>query len=205
MTITVLTINASLFGAHGASTQLNQKLLAALEREHGPLRVIERDLAQAPLPYFDAAMISALAAAETERNSHQQTRVELADQLIAELREANIVVVAAPMYNFGVPAQLKTWLDYLARAGVTFRYTANGPEGLLADRPVYITATRGGQHQGRASDSQSAFLRTFFNFLGLKDLRFVYAEGLSTGLKEQSLMAAEAAITEWVSDHAEIN
>lgn len=202
MTITVLNLNTSVFGAEGASSQLNQKVIAAIEQEHGALKVVDRNLATHPLPYFDAEFIAALSAKESTRTKTQNERVALADTLIEELKAADILVVAAPMYNFGVPAQLKTWLDYVARAGVTFKYTAEGPKGLLPDRPVYITATRGGRHKDSESDSEAPFLRTFFNFIGLKDLRFVFAEGLNMGQKEQSFAHAESVINQWVHNYA---
>lgn len=198
----VLILNTSLFGSEGASSQLNQQVLQALELEHGKLSVTERDLTQNPLPYFDAELIAALGTASSERTADQASRVALADELISELKAADALIVAAPMYNFGVPAQLKTWLDYVARAGVTFKYTENGPVGLLNDKPVYITATRGGQHKGSATDNETPFLTTFFNFVGLKDLRFVYAEGLNMGQKEQSFAAAKADIEQLVHSHA---
>lgn len=202
MTTTVLNITTSLFGANGNSSQLNQAVIERLSRELGDIKVVERDLVHAPLPYFDADFIGALSADQAERNELQQSRVALADSLIAELQNADILVVAAPMYNFGIPAQLKTWVDYVARAGTTFRYTSAGPEGLLGDRPVYITTTRGGVHFGKPSDSETIFLTTFFNFLGLKDLRFIYAEGLNMGQKEVSFSQAHTKIDQWVQQHA---
>jgi FMN-dependent NADH-azoreductase len=97
------------------------------------------------------------------------------------------------MYNFGVPSQLKAYFDQLARAGVTFKYTDKGPVGLLEDKPVYVLAARGGIHKGQYSDSQTAFIKTFFNFLGLEDVKFIYAEGLNMGddVKDQAINIAK--------------
>lgn len=104
--------------------------------------------------------------------------------------------MGVPMYNFGVPSVLKAYFDHIARAGITFRYTANGPVGLLEDRPVYILAARGGLYAGTANDSQTPFIRSFLGFIGLKNLHFVYAEGLNMGdnQKESSLEEAGRAI-----------
>ncbi len=202
MTTTVLNLHSSLFGLGGASSQLNQKVIATLAEHLGPLNVLERDLVREPLPYFDADFIGALGQTEADRDTAQRSRVALADRLIEELERADILVIAAPMYNFGVPAQLKTWMDYVARAGRTFRYTESGSEGLLADRPVYICSTRGGQHVGQTSDTETPFLKTFFSFLGLTDLRFVFAEGLNMGLRAQSFDRAHHTIDQWVKHYA---
>ena len=105
----------------------------------------------------------------------------LDDTLIAELKAADIVVLAVPMYNFGVPAQFKNWIDAIARAGVTFRYTANGPEGLVPGKKVYVVLTRGGIYRDTPSDTQVPYLRSFLGLLGMTDIVFIYAEGLNMG------------------------
>jgi FMN-dependent NADH-azoreductase len=109
-----------------------------------------------------------------------------------------VVVLGLPMYNFGVPSTLKAYFDQLARAGVTFRYTPEGPVGLLTGKKVYVFATRGGLHAGTASDLQSAYVRQFLGFIGLNDVEFIYAEGLALGTeqREQALAAAALRIGE---------
>ena len=116
--------------------------------------------------------------------------------LISEVVDADVIVMGVPMYNFGVPSVLKAYFDHIARAGITFRYTASGPVGLLEDRPVYILAARGGLYAGTPNDSQTPFIRSFLGFIGLKDVHFVYAEGLNMGddKKENSLQEAGRAI-----------
>lgn len=123
--------------------------------------------------------------------------MDYSDILIKEIREADILVFGVPMYNFGIPSTLKAYFDHIARAGVTFRYTDQGPEGLIDDRPVYILAARGGLYAGTANDTQTPYLRTFLGFLGLKDLRFIYAEGLNMGeaQKAQALSRARQELT----------
>ena len=116
----------------------------------------------------------------------------LDDALIAEIQAHDTIVLGVPMYNFGVPAQLKNWIDAIARAGVTFRYTEGGPEGLLKDRKVYVALARGGRYRDTAADSQVPYLKTVLGFLGLTDLHFMYAEGLAMGAESSARGLAEA-------------
>jgi FMN-dependent NADH-azoreductase len=122
----------------------------------------------------------------------QQRHVAESDALIDELRRADVLVLGVPMYNFGVPSTLKAYFDHVARAGVTFRYTAEGPVGLLTGKRAFVFATRGGRYAGTDADLQSAFLRRFLGFIGINDVEFVYAEGLSLGAeqRDQALAAA---------------
>lgn len=195
MCLNVLRIDTSLFGAQGQSSQLNDAVEQHLRELHGDLHLVHRDLNQAPLPHLSAAFLQALGTPAEQRDAAQIEAVALADSLIAELQAADLVILGAPMYNFGVPSGLKSWMDYIARAGTTFKYTEQGPVGLLADKPVYIQTTRGGLHQGSANDTVVPLLTAFLNFVGLKDLRFTYAEGLNMGaLKEENLAKAKAQI-----------
>ncbi len=190
----ILHIDSSIFGQQGVSSQLAEQLLQRFAR-HQP-RVTTRRLAEQPLPYVDGAHISALMTPATDRSAEQQRRVDLSDQLIAEVQAADVLVIGVPMYNFNTPAMLQSWFDHIARAGVTFRYTANGPEGLLGNKPVYLLASRGGIHYGLPSDSQTALLSTQLNFVGLTDLHWIYAEGLNMGdeARSNALAAATNAI-----------
>src|SRR4030095_15468134 len=128
------------------------------------------------------------------RTSEQQAVVAYSDALIEELRSADTIVLAVPMYNFGVPSTLRTYFDHIARAGVTFRYTSAGPEGLLAGRRAYVFVTRGGIYDGSA-DSQAPYLRQFLRFIGL-ETEFVFAEGLGHGeeSRQKSLATAREQI-----------
>ncbi len=116
----------------------------------------------------------------------------LDDALIAEIQAADVVVLGVPMYNFGVPAQLKNWIDAISRAGVTFRYTEKGPEGLLKGKKVYVALTRGGKYRNTPADTQVPYLKTVFTFLGLTDVHFVYAEGLAMGPDAEQTAIASA-------------
>ena len=161
-------------------------------------RVTLRDLGRAPHPEQNEAALQALFTPAAQRTPEQAARVALDDALIAELQAADVVVIGVPMYNFGVPAALKNWIDAIARAGVTFRYTASGPEGLLKGKRVYFALTRGGLYRNTAADTQVPYLQTVFAFLGMTDLQFVYAEGLAMGpeAEQQALAAARAQIEE---------
>ena len=118
--------------------------------------------------------------------------VDFSDALIEELRNADTVVLGLPMYNFGIPSQLKAYFDHIARAGVTFRYTENGPVGLLTGKKVYVIATRGGKYAGTPRDSQTAYVRDFLAFIGITDVEFVYAEGLNMGADSKDAALANA-------------
>jgi FMN-dependent NADH-azoreductase len=145
---------------------------------------------------LDEAALGALFTPAAQRTEAQAARVALDDALIAEVQAADVIVLGVPMYNFGVPAQLKNWIDAIARNGVTFRYTANGPEGLLKGRKVYVGLARGGRYRGTEADSQVPWLRTVLGFLGIGELNFIYAEGLNMGedAARQGFAEAEAQI-----------
>ena len=193
---TVLQINSSLFQQQGQSSQLGAALA---EQLLGPNdQAVIRDLAAEPVPHLTAERFAAFTTPEAERTPEQQATVACSDALIAELRAADVIVLGLPMYNFGVPSTLKAYFDHVARAGVTFRYTSNGPEGLLTGKKVYVLATRGGNYQGTPTDTQTPYVRTFLGFIGITDVEFVYAEGLARGdsHKAQALDEAHAGILE---------
>ena len=192
----ILQINASARSAGANSTRLADSITARL-KEQNPAALVElRDLASDPHPVLDDAALTALFTPAESRTEDQAARVALDDALIAQVQSVDAIVLGVPMYNFGVPVQLKTWLDAIARAGVTFRYTENGPEGLLKGKKVYVALARGGKYRDTPADSQVPYLKTIFGFLGLTDVEFVYVEGLAMGAKgaEQAFAAAEAQI-----------
>jgi len=177
----ILQINSSAQRENSQSTKLAEAVVAMLRATSQNAKVIVRDLAQTPHPALDAAALQALGTPEEARSPEQAMRVALDDALIAEIQAADAVVLGVPMYNFGVPAQLKNWIDAIARARVTFRYTETGPEGLLKGKKVYVALTRGGIHRDTAGDSQVPYLKTVLGFLGMTDVRFFYAEGMGLG------------------------
>ncbi len=194
----ILAVQTGIFGENSNSTVLVKKVVDQLKAQHDVIEIITRDLTANPLPYFDAQVAMALNSEASSRTEEQQEIVELSNALIAEIEAADIIVLGVPMYNFGIPAQMKSWFDLLARAGKTFKYTEQGPVGLLADKPVYVAAARGGVHLGKMSDSQTPFIKTILGFLGLTDVRIVYAEGLNMGesAKATSLSQFQADIAQ---------
>ncbi len=190
----ILVINSSISGSNGNSNKLVQFLLAQLSGA----QVTEIDLNAQPLPHLEMSEIGAWMTPAAERSREQQALAARSDELIAKIEAADAIVFGVPMYNFALPSQLKALLDRLARAGVTFKYTETGPVGLLKDKPVIFALARGGIYANTPADSQVPFLKTFFNFIGLTQLHFVYAEGLNMGPEaaEKGLTAAQQQLTE---------
>ena len=184
----ILQINASAKRQGSESTRLANAITGRLRAADPSAEVVTRDLASAPMPVLDDAALGALFTPVAERSVEQAARVALDDAAIAEIQAADVVVLGVPMYNFGVPAQLKNWIDAISRAQVTFRYTEKGPQGLLLGKKVYVALTRGGRYRDTPADSQVPYLKTVLAFLGMDDVQFVYAEGLAMGAD----VAAEA-------------
>lgn len=189
---TLLQVNASLFGQNGQSSRLSEEFVAAWKASNPQGRVVTRDLSASPVPHLDGERFGAFLARPEDRSPQQQEIVAFSDSLIDELRAADVVVLGVPLYNFGVPSQLKAWFDHIARAGVTFRYTENGPVGLLGDKKVYVMAARGGIYAGTPKDTASAWLRDILGFIGLNDVEVIYAEGLALGEESQKASLARA-------------
>jgi FMN-dependent NADH-azoreductase len=194
---TLLQINASLAGSSGQSSQLADRYVADWIGKHPGGHVVKRDLAADPVPHLTAERFQAFFAQPETRTSEQQAVTEYSDALIEELKNADTIVFAVPMYNFSVPSTLRAYFDHIARAGVTFRYTATGPEGLLKGKKALVFITRGGIYSN-GIDTQTPYLKQFLGFVGISDVQFVYAEGLSMGddVRQQSLNAAHHAIHE---------
>ncbi len=178
---TLLQINSSLFSSGGQSSRLADEFVAAWRAGHADGSVIFRDLARDPVPHLTAERFGAFLAKPEERSAAQRDVAAFSDALIDELRAADTIVIGLPMYNFGVPSTLKAYFDHVARAGVTFRYTEQGPQGLLTGKKAYVFAARGGLYSGSPLDTQTGYVRDFLRFLGIADVEFVYAEGLSMG------------------------
>jgi FMN-dependent NADH-azoreductase len=177
----LLQINTSLFSDQGQSSRLAQQFVERWQQAEPDGRVIVRDLSTNPVPHLTAERFQAFLATAADRSPEQVAIAAESDALVDELRQADVVVFGLPMYNFGIPSTLKAWIDHVARAGQTFKYTENGPVGLLQDRPVYLFAARGGLYHGTPRDTQSAYMTHFLNFIGIRNIEFVYAEGLALG------------------------
>ena len=177
----ILQINASARSEGAQSTRLANLVVARLRGAGADAVLKVRDLAIDPHPAIDEQALQALFTPADQRTLEQAARVALDDELIAEVQAADVLVLGVPMYNFGISSQLKNWLDAIARAKVTFRYTENGPEGLLKGKTVYVALARGGKYRGTEADTQVPYMKTVLGFLGMTDVRFIYAEGLSMG------------------------
>lgn len=190
----ILQINASARREGANSTRVANSIVARLQAANPGATLTLRDLAATPHPTLDEAALGALFTPADKRSADQAERVALDDALIAELQAHDTLVLGVPMYNFGVPVQLKSWIDAIARSGVTFRYTASGPEGLLQGKKVYVALARGGLYRDTAKDSQVPYLKSVLSFLGMTDVHFIYAEGLAMGpdAAEKAFAQAEA-------------
>lgn len=192
---TLLQINTSLFSGKGESSQLNERFVANWQAQNPNGRVIKRDLAEG-IPHLTAARFQAFITPAVERNAEQKEAVAYSDALIEELKSADVVVLGLPMYNFSVPSQLKSYFDHIARAGVTFKYSETGPVGLVTGKKAYVLATFGSNAVGTPLDTETAYVRNFLGFIGIKDVEFVHAQGLSMGpdAKTAGIAVAHSAI-----------
>lgn len=171
----VLALKSSILGEYSQSSKLIDEYIASLDAD-----VTVRDLTADQLPVLTFEIATALRATE-DLSAAQQEFVDLSDKLIEEMKSADTLVIAAPMYNFSIPTQLKNWIDLIARAGVTFRYSENGVEGLIKDKKAIVVTTRGGIHKDSATDLLTPYMKTVLGFIGITDVEFVYAEALNMG------------------------
>ncbi|MHA6346824.1 FMN-dependent NADH-azoreductase [Roseivivax sp. CAU 1761] len=188
MSRTVLRIDASARRDGSVSRQLTDRVIERL----APSQLIRRDLAE-PLPLIDEAWIGANFTPAAERDEAQRAALALSDRLIAELEAADTLVIGLPIYNFGVPAGFKAWIDLVARAGVTFRYSEAGPEGLVTGKRVILVAASGGTEVGSTLDFATGYVRHVLGFLGLTEVEVITADRLALDA-EATLKDAEAQV-----------
>ncbi|WKB52459.1 FMN-dependent NADH-azoreductase [Eleftheria terrae] len=188
----ILQVNSSARAEGSQSALLADQLVARLKAAASDAELVLRDLARTPHPALDEAALQALFTPAEQRTAGQAARVALDDTLISEIQAADVVVLGVPMYNFGISTQLKNWIDAIARARVTFRYTETGPEGLLTGKKVYVVLTRGGRYRDTPADTQVPYLRTVLAFLGMTDIEFIYAEGMAMGEDAQRAALSDA-------------
>lgn len=189
---TILQLNNSVFSDEGQSSRLADAFVGRLREDAPGARVIRRDLADHPVPHLDQATFFAGLAAADERTAEQARAAAQADTLVQELLDADTVVIGVPVYNFLIPSTLKAWFDHVARAGTTFRYTDNGPEGLLEGKRAHLFVTSGGQYVGTDIDFAAPYVTHMLAFLGITDVTVTRAEGLAMG-EETSRAALESA------------
>ena len=188
MTNTLLRIDTSARRTGSVSRDLTDAIAARLN----PETTLVRDLAEA-LPQIDETWVGANFTPVDQRNDAQREKLALSDTLIEELRAADTIIIGVPVYNFGVPTALKAWIDLIARAGETFRYTETGPQGLLEDKKVYIAMASGGVPVGSPMDYATTYLKQVLNFVGLTDIEIIAADGMATDA-ENKLKAANEAV-----------
>ncbi|KUJ84787.1 FMN-dependent NADH-azoreductase [Microbulbifer flavimaris] len=190
----LLQLNSSLFQGGGQSSQLGDAYVERWLQDNPQGQVNRRDLAAEPVPHLNLARFQAFTTPEPERTPEQREVAAYSDRLIAELQEADVIVLGIPMYNFSVPSTLSSYFDHVARAGITFRYTPEGPEGLLANKKAVVFITRGGIYG--EDHAQSAYVRQFLGFIGIQDVEIIHAEGLAVGeeSKQQALDSAREQI-----------
>jgi len=202
----VLIIDSAATGDASVSRKLTAEFAERLRQRDPSAQIVRRDVGAAPIPHLVEAAVGAIRRGEVDTEAAREARA-LSDLLIGEMQEADVVVIGAPMYNFGIASTLKAWFDHVLRPGVTFRYTAEGPEGLLKGKRAIVIESRAGLYsEGPAAsmDSQEPHLRTLLGFIGIDDVTFVRAERLAFGPEAASAAVDEAvrkldglAATQW--------
>jgi len=199
----ILVLKSSVLGEASASNELVDRTVRQIRLQDPAARIVTRDLSVEPIPYLtpDAAAVMRGGA---PANDNQEAALELSNRLVDELKSADTLVIGAPMYNFGIPSTLKSWFDYVLRAGVTFKYGEAGPEGLVKHKRAIVILSRGGLYSdgpAKPMDSQEPHLRTMLGFIGITEVTFVRAEKLGFGPehREQAIHAARLQIEETIN------
>lgn len=180
----ILFVNSSARNAASISRKVTGEFIAKLKQAQPGSVVVERDVATNPVPHLDESIIGAFFTPADKLSAEQQAMANVSLELIAEINAADVIVIGAPMYNFSIASTLKTWLDHVARAGITFKYTESGPVGLVQGKKVYVFTSRGGFYSegpGKVMDFHEPYLRAMLGFIGLTDVTFVHSEGLGMG------------------------
>lgn len=199
-TMKLLHLDSSILGQNSVSRLLTAALVEAVRQRHADVNVTYHDLAAEPIAHLSGEIIGANFTPEAEWNDTQRRESALSNSLIEEFLAADVVVIGAPMYNFSIPSQLKSWIDRVAAAGRTFKYTENGPVGLAGGKKVVIASSRGGVYsteQAQVMDFQEDYLRTVLGFLGVTDVEIIRAEAVNMGEDKRAtaIHAAKDAIS----------
>lgn len=194
----ILVIESSARQQGSVSRELTQQFIASWQAAHPADQGQVRDLAAEPVPHLDATLLGGWMTPSEQQNDAEKAALARSNQLTDELLAADVLVLAAPMYNFAIPSTLKAWLDHVLRAGVTFKYTETGPQGLLTGKRAFVLTARGGIYAGSALDHQEPYLRQVLAFIGIHDVQFIHAEGLNLGAEfsEKGLAQAKAKLAE---------
>jgi len=197
---TLLRIDSSVRRGESESRAIGDAVVNRLAARHPGLNVVEVDLADG-MPHIDADWVEANYTPAELRSAEQRARLTASDHAVATLMDADAVVLTAPIYNFSVPSALKAWIDHVCRAGLTFRYTPDGPQGLLHDRPVYLVMASGGVPFGSPVDFASAYLRQVLRFIGIEDVRLIGAERVVADAAGARAVAL-AQLDQWLPERA---
>ena len=194
----VLIIESSARQQDSVSRQLTQTFISQWQTAHPNDQITVRDLAVNPVPHLDINLLGGWMKPAGQRSDIEESSLERSNQLTDELLAADVLVMAAPMYNFAIPSTLKAWLDHVLRAGVTFKYTDTGPQGLLSGKRAYVLTARGGIYAGSTADHQEPYLRQVMAFIGIHDVTFIHAEGMNLGgdFHEKGLNQANAKLSQ---------
>ena len=186
----VLVLKSSILADNSQTNQLSDYFVSKLADKN----VVIRDLAANPLPHFDATAATALRGQPT--SAEENALLALSDELVAEIKKADTLIINAPMYNFHIPTQLKSYFDFIARPRVTFQYSEKGPEGLLKGKKAVVLVAFGGFHQNQPTDLVTSYMKTILGFVGITDVQFVYVEGIGFGPEaiEKAQVQAKAEI-----------
>lgn len=207
-TYTILHVDSSPLADRSVSRKLTAKILAELKARHPEAKVIERDLALSPLPHLSPLTVGALFTPPEQRTATLAEAIRLSDEAVDEVLAADVVVIGAPMHNFGIPSSLKAWIDHIVRAGRTFQYGASGPVGLVSpDKKAIVVSARGGVFSEgplQAMDYQETYLATILRFIGFSNIAFVRAEGIALGpnAADAAIRSAEDQVAAAVRDAA---
>ncbi|MCF6761952.1 FMN-dependent NADH-azoreductase [Pseudomonas fragi] len=193
----VLIIESSARQQGSFSRQLTRQFISQWQAVRPGDQVTVRDLALNPVPHLDANLLGGWMKPEAQRSADEQASLKRSDELTDEVLGADVLVLAAPMYNFAIPSTLKAWLDHVLRAGVTFKYTETGPQGLLTGKKAYVLTARGGLYAGSTTDHQEPYLRQVMAFIGIHDVTFIHAEGMNLGgdFQDKGLKQAKAKLS----------
>ena len=182
----VLVLKSSILADNSQTNQLSDYFVSKLADKN----VVIRDLAANPLPHFDATAATALRGQPT--SAEENALLALSDELVAEIKKADTLIINAPMYNFHIPTQLKSYFDFIARPRVTFQYSEKGPEGLLKGKKAVVLAAFGGFHQNQPTDLVTSYMKAILGFVGITDVQFVYMEGIGFGPEAVEKAQAQA-------------
>lgn len=197
----ILHISSSIRSAGSISRELSGELVSKMQAADSTNKVVERDLTAHPVPHLSEQMMGVFFTPAENRSPEQALTVKLSDTLVDEVLAADVIVIAAPMYNFSVSSTLKAWIDHVARVGRTFQYSATGPEGLVKGKKVIIFTARGGVYStgpAKVMDFHETYLRAVLGFLGITDISFVHSEGLAMG--EEAVNTALAGSRSAIDD-----